>query len=142
MENWDEESLLGRGLLEELDDIPRDTRSVISKQGSLDSTGSSSSQYSIECSDVDFECHNLMLNSCLNKIQNYSLSGRSRMGTPPLEKEAQIQCTFRSLGLPDDGMPGPRLMERYISRCKQSKEVMSAIQSTIGTCFNSKMAPF
>lgn len=124
---------MGRGLLEELGETTLrsvDARSTISKQNSVDSNGSSSSGH---FSDVDTECQHLMVNSCLTKLKDYSWTGVSRMGTPTLHMEAQIQCAYRSLGLPDDGMPGPRLMERYQTRCEKSHEALSAIQSTIAS---------
>lgn len=150
MEIVDEESLLGRGLMNELDNFSLSALDNVSlassrprtfvKQNSVDSNSSgnnSGTQSLSDYSDMDIECQMaLLVTTCLNKIKTYSLDGAARMGTPTLDMEVQIQCKYRELGLPDDGMPGARLQERYNTRCSQSTEALTAIQSTIGKVHN------
>ena len=111
-----------------------ETRPRLVKQSSFESTGSGySSGDLLEC-ESQSECvtGKRLVAACLDTVKGYQLDGAPRMGTPTLEIEAQIQCKYKELGLPDKGTPGPRLLERYSSRCPQSKEAITKIQNTIG----------
>ena len=121
----------------DMSDLETRTMPRLVKQSSFESTGSGTSGYSsgdlLEYeSQTECVTGNRLVAACLDTVKGYQLEGAPRMGTPTLEIEAQIQCKYKELGLPDKGTPGPRLLERYSSRCPQSQEAISKIQNTIG----------
>lgn len=123
--------------LKDMSDLETRTMPRLVKQSSFESTGSGTSGYSsgdlLEYeSQTECVTGNRLVAACLDTVKGYQLEGAPRMGTPTLEIEAQIQCKYKELGLPDKGTPGPRLLERYSSRCPQSQEAISKIQNTIG----------
>jgi hypothetical protein len=103
---------------------------TLAKQNSVDSTLSQSG--SSDFSERDEIQMALLVTTCLGKMKNYSMDGSSRMGTPTFDQEVLIQCKYKELGLPDDGMPGARLQEIYTIRCPESMEALHIIQTTIG----------
>lgn len=97
--------------------------------------------------DRDFETEKMsdqLIQECVNAVKpfRFSPSGRAAiLSTPTFELEAKIQCKFKEMQLPDDGTPGPKLLERYQHRCPKALEALRTIRQTIDTFGPTPISP-
>ena len=132
-----EEEILGRGLMIELEHCHQTDRIAAKELGRKNSLESACSSTNSSGSLVDGGGSDVenALAFCVENMKQYA--GDSVIpGFPSLELEAKIQCKFKELGLPDDGMPAPLLVQKYQTKCRQSTKALREIQSTIGTFYS------
>ena len=129
-----EEEILGRGLMIELEHCHQTDRIAAKELGRKNSLESACSSTNSSGSLVDESEVENVLAFCVENVKQYSgVSGIP--GFPSLELEARIQCKFKELGLPDDGLPAPLLVQKYQTKCRQSNKALREIQSTIGSFY-------
>jgi len=71
---------------------------------------------------------------CDEKMKKYSQYFRPNPMIISMRMEARIQLEYKKLGLPDDGRPGSRLLERYVNQYgDNAHEAFRDIKKLLGT---------
>ena len=67
-------------------------------------------------------------------MKKYSQYFRPNPMIISMRMEARIQIEYKKLGLPDDGQPGSRLLERYVNQYgDNAHEALRDIKNLLGT---------
>jgi hypothetical protein len=71
---------------------------------------------------------------CDKKMEPYAQFFRPNPMIISMRMEARLQLEYKKLGLPDDGRPGSRLLERYVNQYgENAHEALRDIKKLLGT---------